>query len=147
MTFDDLAITWKEQTDRALSPEFDARLEYTAVADSRFLNHFFRNEPIEGFADVTGKVAFSRESFSTSGAVATSHIRVSGWTATALKARFSYNNTDARFIVSQLGAETAGGFVEGSLTAGDGRSLSRVTVDLRYRNIDMAAMRVSALAW
>jgi autotransporter translocation and assembly factor TamB len=132
---DTSAIKAQGRIDHVLTPELTGQLEYTGKADTRFLKHFFAEERIGGNADIAGRLEFSRESFSVNGTAAAERASLEDWTATNVKARYAYRFPGGQLMVTELRADTAGGTVEGNLTVAN-TPPSRITLDLRYRNID-----------
>jgi autotransporter translocation and assembly factor TamB len=128
--------------DRALTPDFQGQLEYTAAADARLLHYLLglEKERIEAKADLTGRLTFSRESFSTSGAAAAPRAVFNEWTATAVKAQYTYAHPARQLTLNPVSFEAAGGAAEGSVILAGASAGARATIDIRYHDLDSAEL-------
>jgi translocation and assembly module TamB len=126
--------------DHALTPELLAKLEYSGELDTVFLNHFFPREKFVGRAKATGSLVFKRDTFSTEGSAAIDRLEFQGWSATAVKAKFAYSYPEKQLLLQQSTAKILGGTADGRITVASLPGEPRVSLDMRYADIDAAQL-------
>ncbi|HEX4997396.1 MAG TPA: translocation/assembly module TamB domain-containing protein, partial [Terriglobia bacterium] len=134
------ALKAQGRIDHALTANPDGRLEYSGVADARFLDHFLRGERLAGRANVIGRLEFGSGSLATSGELTAARIDAGDWNVTALKTNYEYRLPEKQLTLNALSATTAGGTAEGAIKIADLPGLSRVTLDLKFHDVDTVAL-------
>jgi translocation and assembly module TamB len=126
--------------DHALTEEIAGKLDYSGDFEAGLLGHFLPKEKIAGRAKAKGAMDFRRDTFSTTGDLASERAGINGWEAAGVRTRYSYNYSDKKLALTKLIANAFGGQTTGTLNISPLPGDPRVTLDLNYSNIDSAQL-------
>lgn len=140
ITSDRSQIQMQGRINDTLTSKIAGKLEYNGTALTPFMNYFFPAERFAGTAAIAGALEFSRGLFRTHGNVKAESIGFNGWTATAFSGDYDYRFPEKRMTVEHIAAHIFDGETEGTITVDPLPGTARTTLDLKYKNVDGAAM-------
>src|SRR6185503_142552 len=97
-------------------PEILAKLDYAGDVDAAFLRHFLPDDKITGRGKATGSLQFEGDSFSTEGNLAMDRAEFDGWSATAVRTKYTYSYPEKQLTLKQSTAKILGGGAGGTIT-------------------------------
>ncbi len=134
------SIQLQGRINNVLTREVNGKLEYTGNAAVSFLNFFYPKEKVSGTAAVTGALEFAKGYFYTHGKAKGDSAGLNEWKVTAYRGDYDYRYPDRVLKVENLSANAFGGNAQGSITVGPLPGQSKVSLDLKYSNIDGSAL-------
>ena len=134
------AIRLQGRINQVLSRNISGKLEYTGNVQVPFLSYFFPAETFGGKADVAGFIEFSSDHLLTQGRTSAVAVDFNGWHAGQTEGEYAYGYPEKRLSVHNMKTTVAGGSVSGDLVVENLPGPSRTILDLRYEQIDSAAL-------
>jgi translocation and assembly module TamB len=116
-------------------------LEYTGEVDLPFLNYFLPGEEFDGTMAVAGALDFSTTHFATAGNMRSESLGFGDWTAGDISSGYEYAFPERVLEADGFDAGVFGGRAVGDLRVSPLPGSPRVEMDIRFRNVDTAALR------
>ncbi len=126
--------------DHALTAGILGRLSYTGDLEASFLGRFLPAEKLGGRAKAAGDLEFKRNSFSTRGKMEAGQADLNTWSASAIRANYSYDYPARQLTLTHVSAQTLGGTAAGTIRVSPVPGEAHVSVELDYTDVDSAQL-------